>query len=136
MKIHCWKTIPCDEFSWSCPVKWCSFCLFLINNSKDTLTYILEKFIKNFQLKIMYVNPRPSIWNLVSGIVHRKLAAAFFLYLPIFKLNLKVYHCYLNLGPAANQKWFKYTFQQCIVFHLFEINLKTNLAKWRTLEKK
>ena len=131
MKIHCWKTIPCDEFSWSFPVKWCSFwsvlinvnLLFLINNSKDTLTYILEKLIKIFQLKILYVNPRPSIWNL-ELYIENLLQHFFFLYLLIFKLNLKVYHCYLNLGPAANQKWFKYTFQQCIVCHLFEINLK------------
>ena len=80
------------------------------------------------------MNSWPSIWNLVSEIVGRKNAAEFFLYLPIFKLNLKVYHFHLILGPATNQKWFKHTFQQCIVCSVFEIACSFDFQKtWRNL---
>lgn len=83
------------------------------------------------------MNSWPSIWNLVSEIVGRKNAAEFFLYLPIFKVtisNLQVYHFHLILGPATNQKWFKYTFQQCIVCSVFEIACSFDFRKtWRNL---
>ena len=53
--------------------------------------------------------------NLIPDILHRKIVAAVSLHLALFKLNLKDCHGCSSLGPATNQKRFKYTFQQCIV---------------------
>ena len=38
----------------------------------------------------------------------------------IFGLNLKLGSCHSILGLTTNQKMFKYTLQQCIVYHVLE----------------
>ena len=44
--------------------------------------------------------------NLLPDNVYRKIVTLFFLYLLIFKLNLKIYGCLSILGPPTNQKSF------------------------------
>lgn len=77
--------------------------------------------------------------DLVAEMIYREIAAVFFQYLVMFKLNFKPGCCCAILGPAANQKRFKYTSQQCKVYHVFEAgvceNLKANLAQMRTFVK-
>ena len=77
--------------------------------------------------------------DLVAEMIYREIAAVFFQYLVMFKLNFKPDCCCAILGPAANQKSFKYASQQFKVYHVFEVgvceNLKANLAQMRTFVK-
>ena len=62
------------------------------------------KFIKNFSL-MSFIWIVPIFFSyLVPDIVYRKIAAAFFLYLLIFKLNIKLTHCCSIFGVGTNQK--------------------------------
>ena len=55
-----------------------------------------------------------------TDILYRKFPVAFFSFLAMFKLNLKVELCRSILGITTSQKWCKYTLQQCIASHVLK----------------
>lgn len=77
--------------------------------------------------------------DLVAEMIYREIAAVFFQYLVMFKLNFKPGCCCSILGPAANQKRFKYTSQQCKVYHVLRQESvkiwRQTLHKWELLWK-
>ena len=88
-------------------VKFCvlearSFTYFVLQTTAKI--FILRIGSKIFQLNNFHLNPGPNFFfDLGPDIVYRKIVAALFRYLIRFKLQLKLGHCCLILGPMKNQ---------------------------------